>query len=101
MLYRVHKEQVLIVIVVTPLACGYPLQVMAAYGWDERTFCIEQLNATFRSRLAASARQRHAAVRQTATLERVAYLVGTVYNFCAYHRNLACESLLKSARVLG
>ncbi|MBN1920415.1 MAG: hypothetical protein JW892_04170 [Anaerolineae bacterium] len=44
--------------------------------------------------LAALARQGRATVRQIATLEHAAYLVGTVYNFCTYHQSLAVELAL-------
>ncbi len=52
------------------------------------TAYIERLQATFRSRLAPLARRTRAAVRQKATLEAGMWLVGTVYNFCCWHRSL-------------
>jgi hypothetical protein len=52
------------------------------------TAYIERLNATFRSRIAALVRRGRALARQTATLHRSMYLVGSVYNFCTYHRSL-------------
>lgn len=67
-------------------------------GGQINTAYIERLNATFRSRLAALARRGRATVRQIATLEQAAYLVGTVYNFCTYHQSLAQELVLPRNR---
>lgn len=52
------------------------------------TAYIERLNATFRARLAGLARRGRSLLRQTTTLERGVYLVGTVYNFCTEHQSL-------------
>lgn len=52
------------------------------------TAYIERLNGVFRSRIAALVRRGRALVRQVATLEGAMYLVGTVYNFCTYHKSL-------------
>ena len=52
------------------------------------TAYIERLQATFRSRLAALARRTRAAARRRTTLEAGMWLVGTVYNFCCWHRSL-------------
>jgi len=52
------------------------------------TAYVERLQATFRSRLAPLARRTRAAVRQRATLEAGMWLIGTVYNFCCWHRSL-------------
>jgi transposase-like protein len=52
------------------------------------TAYIERLQATFRSRLAPLARRTRAAARQRSTLEGGMWLVGTVYNFCCWHRSL-------------
>jgi hypothetical protein len=52
------------------------------------TAYIERLQATFRSRLAALARKTRAAVHEQATLEAGMWLVGSVYNFCCWHRSL-------------
>lgn len=49
-------------------------------------------------RLAPLARRGRATVRQIATLEHVAYLVGTVYNFCTYHQSLTLELVLPRQR---
>ena len=55
------------------------------------TAYIERLNATFRARLSALVRRGRALARQTATLQAGMYLLGTVYNFCTYHRSLRVE----------
>jgi len=52
------------------------------------TAYIERLQATFRSRLAPLVRRTRAAARQRATLEAGMWLVGTVYNFCRWHRSV-------------
>ena len=57
-------------------------------GGTINTAYIERLNATFRSRIAALVRRGRALARQTATLHHSMYLVGSVYNFCTYHRSL-------------
>lgn len=49
---------------------------------------IERLNATFRSRISALVRRGRALARQTETLHPAMYLIGTVYNFCSYHKSL-------------
>lgn len=56
-------------------------------GWINTSY-IERLNATFRERLSSLVRKGRALVRQTQTLERGMYLVGTIYNFCTYHKSL-------------
>lgn len=60
------------------------------HGGSIHTAYIERLNATFRARLAPLARRTRAAGRTVARLEAGMWLVGTVYNFCAPHRSLAC-----------
>jgi len=57
-------------------------------GGTINTAYIERLNATFRSRIAALVRRSRALARQTMTLHGSMYLVGSVYNFCTYHRSL-------------
>ena len=52
------------------------------------TAYIERLNATFRSRITGLIRRGRALARQTTTLHSAMYLVGTVYNFCSYHKSL-------------
>ena len=49
---------------------------------------IERLNATFRSRIAALVRRSRALARHTKTLHHAMYLMGSVYNFCTYHKSL-------------
>lgn len=62
------------------------------------TAYIERLNATFRSRIAALVRRGRSLARQTATLHQAMYLVGSVYNFCTYHRSLRLAILLPRHR---
>lgn len=50
------------------------------------TAFIERLNATFRSRLCPLVRRGRALARQKTSLRAAMYLVGTVYNFCTYHK---------------
>jgi hypothetical protein len=57
-------------------------------GGVVNTAYIERLNATFRARMTALVRRGRALARQTSTLHRAMYLVGTVYNFCNYHKSL-------------
>ena len=57
-------------------------------GTGVNTAYIERLNATFRSRLAALARRTRSLARKEEALEAGMYLVGSVYNFCAFHDSL-------------
>jgi hypothetical protein len=57
-------------------------------GKGINTAFIERLNATFRSRLARLIRRGRCLARQERTLQAGMYLVGTVYNFCCFHRSL-------------
>jgi transposase-like protein len=57
-------------------------------GGQIDTAYIERLNATFRARLASLVRRGRALARQQTTLHAGAYLVGTIYNVCTYHRSL-------------
>ena len=57
-------------------------------GGQINTAYIERLNATFRSRIAALIRRGRALARQTETLYHAMYLMGSVYNFCTYHKSL-------------
>lgn len=52
------------------------------------TAYIERLNATFRMRLAGLLRRGRCLLKQMPTLHDGVYLVGTVYNFCTFHRSL-------------
>ena len=62
------------------------------------TAYIERLNATFRSRITALVRRGRALARQMGTLHDVMYLVGTVYNFCTYHKSLRVPFSLPGGR---
>jgi hypothetical protein len=55
------------------------------------TAFIERLNGTFRARLSSLVRRSRALARQIGTLSAGMYLVGTVYNFCTYHKSLRLE----------
>jgi transposase-like protein len=63
------------------------------------TAFIERLNATFRSRLCALVRRGRALARQKTSLRAAMYLVGTVYNFCTYHKSLRVPIYLPRNRV--
>ncbi len=56
------------------------------------------MNATFRSRIAALVRRSRALARQTDTLHHAMYLMGTVYNFCTYHKSLRVPIYLPGNR---
>ena len=62
------------------------------------TAYIERLNGTFRSRIAALVRRGRALARHMPTLQEGMYLVGTVYNFCAYHKSLRVAVYLPHGR---
>lgn len=53
------------------------------------TAYIERLNATFRARLAVLVRRSRGLARRHRRLHAGMYLVGTLYNFCAYHASLS------------
>lgn len=57
-------------------------------GGQINTAYIERLNATFRSRIVALVRRGRALARETTTLSHAMYLMGSVYNFCTYHKSL-------------
>lgn len=52
------------------------------------TAYIERLNATFRQRLSALVRRTRALARRPETLTAGMYVLGTLYNFCAFHHSL-------------
>ena len=63
-------------------------------GGSINTAYIERLNATFRARLVNLVRRGRALARQAATLYNGMYLIGTVYNFCTYHKSLRLPGLI-------
>ena len=67
-------------------------------GVKINTAYIERLNGTFRSRITALIRRGRALARQTTTLHDAMYLVGTVYNFCTYHKSLRVPLHLPGGR---
>ena len=67
-------------------------------GGTINTAYIERLNGTFRARLAALVRRGRALARQQPTLDAALYLIGTVYNFCTYHRSLRVALVLPGHR---
>jgi transposase-like protein len=67
-------------------------------GGSINTAYIERLNATFRSRITALIRRGRALARQTASLHNAMYLLGTVYNFCTYHKSLRVPLYLPNDR---
>ena len=83
---------------------GTPAQVNWLLALTQRggvinTAFIERLNATFRSRLSALVRRGRALARQKTSLRAAMYLVGTVYNFCTYHKSLRVPIYLPKNRV--
>jgi len=64
------------------------LLVQSRGGTKLNTAYIERLNATFRSRLASLARRSRALLKNPETLTPLAYLLGSVYNFCSEHKSL-------------
>lgn len=56
-------------------------------GWINTSF-IERLNATFRQRLSFLVRRGRALSKQSLSLHYSMFLVGTLYNFCTYHKSL-------------
>jgi len=63
-------------------------------GGSINTAYIERLNATFRARLVNLVRRGRALARQAATLYAGMYLIGTVYNFCTYHKSLRLPGII-------
>lgn len=63
-------------------------------GSKLNTAFIERINATFRSRLAALARRSRALLRNPDTLEPLMYLMGSIYNFCTYHKSLRLPGII-------
>lgn len=63
-------------------------------GSKLNTAFIERINATFRSRLASLARRSRALLRNPETLEPLMYLLGTIYNFCTFHKSLRLPGLI-------
>jgi transposase-like protein len=62
------------------------------------TAYIERLNATVRSRMVSLVRRGRTLARQIPTLHDGMYLVGTVYNFCTYHKSLRVPFYLSHCR---
>ncbi len=58
------------------------------------TAYMERLNATLRSRLVGLIRRGRSLARQTSSLQHGLYLIGTVYNFCTYHRSLRLTGII-------
>jgi len=64
------------------------LLVSSQGGGVLNTAFIERLNATFRAQFASLVRRTRALARTEALLSSGMYLVGCVYNFCAWHESL-------------
>jgi hypothetical protein len=80
---------------------GTPAQVEALLtatqgGGVINTAFIERLNATFRARFYGLVRRGRSLAKQINTLQQGVYVVGTVYNFCTFHRSLRVPLLLGS-----
>jgi hypothetical protein len=67
-------------------------------GGHINTAYIERLNATFRSRLTPLIRRGRRLARQASTLHDAMFLMGTVYNFCTYHKSLQVPIYLPNNR---
>jgi transposase-like protein len=67
-------------------------------GGQINTAYAERLIATFRSRIAALIRRGRALARQANTLHYAMYLMGSVYNFCTYHKSLRVPIYLPNNR---
>ncbi len=85
------------------LVQGTQIQIQALLcqtqgGGQINTAYSERLNATFRSRITALIRRGRALARQTTSLHCAMYLMGTVYNFCTYHRRLRVPLYLPNHR---
>jgi transposase-like protein len=65
----------------------YLLQVTQGGGMINTAY-IEQLNATFRQRLACLFRRTRHLARYSQTLQGSMYVLGCVYNFCDFHHSL-------------
>jgi transposase-like protein len=63
------------------------IQATQGHGGINTAF-IERLNATFRQRLSALVRRTRTLARRPATLTAGMYVVGCLYNFCAFHHSL-------------
>jgi hypothetical protein len=83
------------------LARVAPLQRRSQGDGVVTTAYIERLNATFRERLAPLARRCRALARQTLTLHRGMFLVGTVYNFCTPQASLSQAQKTPPAMAAG
>jgi len=59
---------------------------------------IERLNGTFRTWIVGLIRRGRALARQSQSMGWAMYLVGTVYNFCTYHKSLRVELYLPGGR---
>jgi transposase-like protein len=83
------------------IAQGTPLHVAALLhhtqgGGVINTAFIERLNATFRARLCNLVRRGRSLAQQVSTLHHGVYWVGTIYNFCTFHRSLRRPLLIGS-----
>lgn len=74
------------------------LQDQTQGGGQINTAYIERLNATFRSRITALIRRGRSLARQATTLHEAMFLMGTVYNFCTYHKSLRVPIYLPNNR---
>jgi len=70
-----------------PTMIDHLIQATQGQGGINTAF-IERLNATFRQRLSALVRRTRALARRPATLTAGMYVVGTLYNLCAFHHSL-------------
>ena len=73
----------------------YLIQISQGQGGINTAF-IERLNATFRQRLNVLTRRTRCLARRSDTLLAGMYVVGTLYNFCTYHKSLRLPFLLSN-----
>ena len=76
------------------LIAALDLMAVSNGGSKLNTAFIERINATFRSRLASLARKSRALVRNPETLEPLMFLMGSIYNFCTYHKSLRLPGII-------
>lgn len=77
---------------------AHKLVLTSRGGQQLNTAFIERLNATFRARLAPLTRRSRCLLRTKAMLHSSMYLVGTVYNFCTYHKSLRVPGVIGGKR---
>ncbi len=88
-----HQKRRRLVAIVPRLVKGTQKQLEDLIAASQKTGVlntafIERLNATFRACLFSLVRRTRALSRQSGSVHSGLYLVGTLYNFCRFHRSL-------------